>query len=366
MVAAAHAAAPAAPAAPVAIGGKETDRVGEDLDGEHRKGKLFSVFQIVQFKNDDCSTVDGNTGQCFTASECTAKGGDERGSCASGFGVCCFFEVDSCGTNKVTKAKTGVIKNANSPGPVSGDAAVCPSGTMRQARQSTSGLFIEYTLQKFSSDIQQMRFDFELGSISKPMMGNCDNDTITFTGADAVTMKTIPMNLCGVLTGQHVFVSVKEVEEIKLTITLTSIADQFWKIKFKQIDSSETDELAPRGCLQYFQDEIGTLETFNFDSGNGELLNDHKYNMCIEQKDAYCDIALQTDPSMGEFMLGGSAGACSDSVIFGTSQYCGSTFGNSGQLNWNYTGSYNVPFMSDSDNAAMDGGFKISYVLLPC
>ena len=45
------------------------------------------------------------------------------------------------------------MKNANSPGPVSGDAAKCPAGTMRQARQTTSGLTIEYTLQKFSSDV---------------------------------------------------------------------------------------------------------------------------------------------------------------------------------------------------------------------
>ena len=32
----------------------------------------------------------------------------------------------------------------------------------------------------------------------------------------------------------------------------------------------------------------------------------------------------------------------------------------------NYTGSYNVPFLSDSDNAAMDLGFSFEYVLLPC
>merc|ERR1711879_605887 len=56
------------------------------------------------------------------------------------------------------------------------------------------------------------------------------------------------------------------------------------------------------------------------------------------QNDAYCDIALTSS----DFMLGGSAGACSDAVVFGTNQLCGSTFGTSGQLNWNYTGSYNA------------------------
>ena len=32
----------------------------------------------------------------------------------------------------------------------------------------------------------------------------------------------------------------------------------------------------------------------------------------------------------------------------------------------NYTGSYMIPFMSDSDNSGMKQGFDISYVLLPC
>ena len=60
----------------------------------------------------------------------------------------------------------------------------------------------------------------------------------------------------------------------------------------------------------------------------GELLNDHMYSMCIAQDDAYCDIALKSNG----FMLGGSAGMCSDAVVFGTNQLCGSTFGTNDQL----------------------------------
>merc|ERR1711992_294226 len=123
---------------------------------------------------------------------------------------------------------------------------------------------------------------------------------------------------------------------------------QKWNILVRQFDSTQTEYLAPRGCLQYYREDLGTLETFNYNGGNGELLNDHMYTMCIAQNDAYCDVAL----SSSSFMLGGSSGACSDAVVFGTNQLCGSTFGTSGQLNWNYTGSYNVPFMSDSDSPA--------------
>lgn len=53
---------------------------------------MFSVFQIVKFNNDACNAIDGTLGTCYTASECTANGGEERGNCASGFGVCCVGE----------------------------------------------------------------------------------------------------------------------------------------------------------------------------------------------------------------------------------------------------------------------------------
>merc|ERR1712117_1002450 len=156
------------------------------------------------------------------------------------------------------------------PGDVSTGASAC--ATSRQ-----TGLTAEYTISKAASDIVQLRFDFLTTEVSNPMMGSCDNDTIMITGADAVTMKTMPMNLCGVLSGQHIY------ESVKLTITLTSVATQKWNILVRQFDSSQTDYLAPRGCLQYYRQDIGTHETFNYNSGNGELLNDHMYTMCIAQ-----------------------------------------------------------------------------------
>ena len=58
------------------------------VSGE-RKEKEFTVFNVVRFPNDVCTSQSNLNGTCYTASECTAKGGEERGNCASGFGVCC-------------------------------------------------------------------------------------------------------------------------------------------------------------------------------------------------------------------------------------------------------------------------------------
>lgn len=50
-----------------------------------------SLFTVVRFANSEC-VVNGNSGTCYTASECRREGGTEIGSCARGFGVCCYSE----------------------------------------------------------------------------------------------------------------------------------------------------------------------------------------------------------------------------------------------------------------------------------
>ena len=47
---------------------------------------LFSLFSIVQFQNDECTSVSSSTtlGTCFTSSECSAKSGTASGNCAAG------------------------------------------------------------------------------------------------------------------------------------------------------------------------------------------------------------------------------------------------------------------------------------------
>ena len=157
-------------------------------------------------------------------------------------------------------------------------------------------------------------------------MGNCENDTIKITGADIVTMKTLPSNLCGMLSGQHIYLSVKDVSSVQITIELKTISTQKWSLKFIQLDS-RVDYLAPLGCLQYHTSEVGFLMSFNSAGSSPELLNDHMYSICFEQinprGDQYCDIALE--PSL--FDLAGSAGSCADSLAFGFNVVCGTSLG---------------------------------------
>ena len=96
-----------------------------------------------------------------------------------------------------------------------------------------------------------MRFEFLDFEIDAPSAGVCSNSTLTFSGADAVTMAVLPSNLCGTLTGQHIHISTKETNEIKMKISLGALGTQRWNILLRAYDDSQTSLLAPRGCLQY-------------------------------------------------------------------------------------------------------------------
>ena len=51
---------------------------------------VLSLFTIVTFKNDLCTSTSGNNGTCYSSSDCSKLGGVASGTCASGFGVCCL------------------------------------------------------------------------------------------------------------------------------------------------------------------------------------------------------------------------------------------------------------------------------------
>ena len=47
-----------------------------------------NIYEIIKFPNDVCVGATKN-GTCYTAMECANRGGNNAGTCASGFGVCC-------------------------------------------------------------------------------------------------------------------------------------------------------------------------------------------------------------------------------------------------------------------------------------
>jgi len=359
--------------------------------GANREGKLFSVFEIVRFNNEACKGADDKDGVCYTAAQCTDMGGTATGNCAMGFGVCCRILVDPTCPSDITTASATIVNpgypddvNTATAGSCSSSSGAAgrvapriffPTTTTTTTATQTSVTNVEvsgtdtmyrWAIYKATPTVEQIRIDFVEFDIAAPKMGACSNESMTIMGADAVTNKILPDKLCGVLTGQHVYLSVKDLgtDFLTIEITLSMNGTQEWEMLITQIEGDATDDLAPRGCLQYFKEDAATFSSFNWDSGNGMLINDNQYSICIKDNDAYCDVAL-TANSM--FELTGTSGACMDKIAFGTNVYCGTTFNDATNMaTWNFTGAYNIPVFTDGDNTAMAVGFEISYVLLPC
>merc|ERR1712083_47409 len=230
-----------------------------------------------------------------------------------------------------TNARSGIVNDNKAPRlffPAEATTTTTTEATVAADVTATNPKSYVYTIKKASATVEQLRIDFIKFNIAPPEMGTCSNESLTITGADAVTMKVLPSNLCGVLTGQHVYLSVKDSEMVTITIKVTSDSTQEWELLVRQFEADQTEYLAPRGCLQYFKEDAASFSTFNNQGGSGELLNDHMYSVCIADNDAYCDVSLTA-----------------------------SKFDTSGSLLWNYTGAYQIPLFTDGDNTDMNMGF---------
>merc|ERR1712127_500669 len=116
-----------------------------------KEAKAFSLFNVVTFNNDACTSTSITTqsgpriGQCFTAEECTAKGGTASGGCAMGFGTCCLFTLSDCG-GQVDNNCTHV-QNDGFPTALTGTAqAALPN--------------CNYQINKAQADVCSLRLDF--------------------------------------------------------------------------------------------------------------------------------------------------------------------------------------------------------------
>jgi len=265
-------------------------------DQKQRSGRVLSLFSIVQFPNDICtsaSTAQPN-GLCMASSECSSKSGTASGNCASGFGVCCIFKVSTCGStisNNVT-----YITNPGFP------AAYTTTGTC------------SYTVSKCSSDICQLRLDFDslaLAVSTGPAIittnygccgSACTQDGTAAGIASATDSLTVtgqtgrnPPVICGINTGYHMYVDMGTASTDTVKLDFYTIAgNKYWNTRVTQIPC-DASYRPPAGCTQYFTGTSGTIASYGFQSG--QLLQSQQYNNCIRQEEGYCSVTYSESPT---------------------------------------------------------------------
>jgi len=312
-----------------------------------KEAKAFSLFNVVTFQNDACTSTSITTqsgarsGQCFTAEECTAKGGTASGGCAMGFGTCCLFTQTTCG-GQVDNNCTH-IQNDGFPTALTGTAqAALPN--------------CNYQINKAQADVCSLRLDFltfntQAGDFAAAT-GGAAAGTMDSLGACRDTFAVIANNnggdtpvVCGQNDGQHMYIDIGPSETATATIGFTFMAlaaTRSWEIKVTQLECGNA-MTPPDGCLQWHTGSAGQLTTFNF-AGNALHLADQNYNICIRQEmgmtctvyTVCAAIAGQGLPySLSNLDAAGAAAtakglvdfACSEDFIeiSGSSEVCGSS-----------------------------------------
>lgn len=64
---------------------RKRENLSHSAELGQRSGRFlnpFSLFHVVQFPNTDCVTGADTQGTCYTASECSTRGGTADGTCA--------------------------------------------------------------------------------------------------------------------------------------------------------------------------------------------------------------------------------------------------------------------------------------------
>ncbi|XP_038213999.1 uncharacterized protein LOC119833864 [Zerene cesonia] len=248
------------------------DHVGA-YSNRTKHSRFLEVFQVVEFDHIPCKSNHGLEGICLHEYDCKKTGGKNMGICADGYGTCCIVQF---GCDMESAAPSGWFTNTEFPLP------------------NTDRLSCAVTLHKSSQDVQQIRLDFLNFEILPPTAGNCEQDQFIVTGQNVNNI--IPI-ICGVNTGQHVYIEVGNIKgPVMLSFQTVTADSRLFSIKVTQI-TMNSELSAPTGCLQYFKESQGHLESFNYRDryeiavGNTpSYLNNLNYAMCIERQPDACSI----------------------------------------------------------------------------
>ncbi|KAF6202643.1 hypothetical protein GE061_003042 [Apolygus lucorum] len=335
-----------------------------DLSGEAsdpyvlKNSKFLNLFTIVQFPNDDCS--DGGT--CYTEAECADLGGSAGLPCARGYGICCML-TSRCGT--IGEINGRVFRGL-------GEQGVC-------------SLTIEKT-----ACAKQIRLDFINLELEQPNDGECGPERLLIAGQNRNS--PVPI-LCGSNSGQHVYLDVDEATG-PVRVSVVSSNPQDFMIRVTQICDGDRLQ-APKHCLQYYMDNQGVVESFNYLNEAGRTsgyLNNLDYAVCIRKGIGMCSIMYSNeangvempfdinnvDSDGGPTVPDGEAGAevfnCPDDYIAVRNvRLCGQKvndatvqpdFTQNAPVIDSSTGPFTLSFVTDRSISGL--GFRLKYEQVPC
>ncbi|XP_047522014.1 uncharacterized protein LOC125060930 isoform X2 [Pieris napi] len=241
-----------------------------------RDSRFLDIFEVIEFDHVPCTSSNGLEGLCLHEYDCQKSGGTNMGECADGYGTCCIVQF-TCESRSASPK--GWFTNREFPLP------------------TLDRLSCTITLEKAWPEVKQLRLDFLTFELLPPNSGNCEQDQFIITGQDVNNVLPI---LCGINTGQHVYVEVgNSAGPINLSIQTVTPESRIFAIKITQLLPNNALS-PPSGCLQYFQEEQGYLVSFNYRDiseisigKTSSYLNNLNYVICIQRQPGSCSITYK-------------------------------------------------------------------------
>ncbi|KAL5277212.1 hypothetical protein ACFFRR_002437 [Megaselia abdita] len=157
--------------------------------------------------------------------------------------------------------------------------------------------YCEYTIKRYSSKVCQIRLDLDEMTLAPPR-------TLSFTECYDDYLEVGGYRFCGRESGQHIYIPFTG-KSLPIRIVssyrsgLTQLPRLSWNIQVRQLECPkglstrsltenyasipDNELLAPSGCLQYFLNTYGRIQSFNFDQGRGTLNDKLTYAICIRR-----------------------------------------------------------------------------------
>merc|ERR1711910_159236 len=225
---------------------------------QERDPKL-SVFQVVKFANGICKGSSRN-GTCYTAAECSNIGGTKDGTCADGFGVCCIVILTTSGSSSVNNT---YIYKASGTTYTTGDHKypICPcSDNICRIRLDLNTFTIASPNTGFGTRYANgAAATYPIGT--SQAIGDCWTDTFFVNSPYG---RSTPV-ICGVNSGQHMYVDTTESECVDVHYGVGGGTSATRELDIRVSQFACGDEMGgPAGCLQYYTSSAGKIRSFNF------------------------------------------------------------------------------------------------------
>lgn len=179
-------------------------------------------------------------------------------------------------------------------------------------------------VQPCDASICQLRIDFLSLHLAPPNGdGFCLTDSVQITGG-ASRVPTI----CGDNSGQHVYVDFNGESPITISVATSSTYtfNRQWQFQLAQL-ACASPTLAPSGCLQYYMEDSGTVQSFNYGSAPNSLPNsigvagtrqiaNQRYGICVRMGANRCSITWsQVGSDLYSFTLTNDVDAVDPSLL---------------------------------------------------